>query len=282
MAQFCDLHTHSTYSDGTVTPTQLIRIAEAAGVAAVALTDHNTAAGLPEFLNAAAQSTVKAVPGVEFSTDYGQTELHILALFVKPEYYAAVEELVGQMLLRKEQSNLDLIEALVSLGMELDYGAIKASTPNGQVNRAVIAAEMVRKGYCETVKQAFSRYLSVSCGYFKPPRRLDALETIRFIKSIGAVAVLAHPFLNLDEAGLRQFLKEAIPVGLDAMEVYYAGYSAERTELSERIVREFGLLASGGSDFHGNNKPDIWLGTGKGDLKLPMRLLEDLTRRKND
>ena len=282
MAQFCDLHTHSTYSDGTVTPTQLIRIAEAAGVAAVALTDHNTAAGLPEFLNAAAQSTVKAVPGVEFSTDYGQTELHILALFVKPEYYAAVEELVGQMLLRKEQSNLDLIEALVSLGMELDYGAIKALTPNGQVNRAVIAAEMVRKGYCETVKQAFSRYLSVSCGYFKPPRRLDALETIRFIKSIGAVAVLAHPFLNLDEAGLRQFLKEAIPVGLDAMEVYYAGYSAERTELSERIVREFGLLASGGSDFHGNNKPDIWLGTGKGDLKLPMRLLEDLTRRKND
>lgn len=282
MAQFCDLHTHSTYSDGTVTPTQLIRIAEEAGLAAVALTDHNTAAGLPEFLNAAAQSTVIAVPGVEFSTDYGQTELHILALFVKPEHDAAVEELVGQMLLRKEQSNLDLVEALVSLGMELDYGAIKASTPNGQVNRAVIAAEMVRKGYCETVKQAFSRYLGVSCGYFKPPRRLDALETIRFIKSIGAVAVLAHPFLNLDEAGLRQFLREAIPTGLDAMEVYYAGYSAERTELSERIVREFGLLASGGSDFHGNNKPDIRLGTGKGDLRLPLRLLEDLTRRKND
>lgn len=280
MAQLCDLHTHSTYSDGTLAPAQLIQLAAQTGVGAVALCDHNTVAGLPEFLAAAVRSTVKAVPGVEFSTDYGAVELHILGLYIEPKHYRAVEQLLEQMLQRKEQSNLELIETLRGIGIELDYASIKAGTPGGQVNRAVIAAEIVRKGYCESVKEAFSRWLNLSCGHYKPPRRPDALEVIRFIKSIGAVAVLAHPFLNLDEPALRAFLKDAIPAGLDGMEVYYAGYSPERTALSERLVREFGLLPSGGSDFHGENKPDIRLGTGKDDLQIPMEILEALARRK--
>ena len=282
MAQLCDLHTHSTYSDGTVSPAQLIRMAEEAGIGAVALTDHNTVAGLPDFLEAAARSEVKAVPGVEFSTDYSKYELHILGLFVEPEHYGAVEQLLDQMLQRKEQSNLELIETLRCIGIELDYASIKAGTPGGQVNRAVIAAEIARKGYCESVKQAFARWLALPLGYYKPPRRLDALEVIRFIKSIGAVAVLAHPFLNMDEEALRAFLKDAIPAGLDGIEVYYSGYSPERTELSERIAREYGLLPSGGSDFHGGNKPDIRLGFGKDDLQIPMEILESLVRRRNN
>lgn len=282
MAQFCDLHTHSIFSDGTLPPTQLIRLAEEAGIGAVALTDHNTVAGLPEFLAAAEKSRVKAVPGVEFSTDYGVWELHILGLFIEPEHYAAVEQLLERMLQRKEASNLELIETLRGIGIELDYASIKAGTPGGQVNRAVIAAEIARKGYCGSVKEAFSRWLALSRGYYKPPRRLDALEVIRFIKSIGAVAVLAHPFLNLDENALRGFLNDAIPAGLDAMEVYYSGYSSERTALSLQIVQQYGLLPSGGSDFHGGNKPDIRLGTGKDDLQIPMEVLELLARRKND
>lgn len=282
MAQLCDLHTHSTYSDGTLTPTQLICLAEEAGIKAVALTDHNTVAGLPEFLSAAADRAVEAVPGVEFSTDYGCYELHILGLFVKPQHYSAIEQMMERMLQRKEQSNLELIETLRGIGIELDYAAIKAGTPGGQVNRAVIAAEIARKGYCASVKEAFARWLARPIGYYKPPRRLDALEVLRFIKSIGAVAVLAHPFLNMDEEALRGFLKDAIPAGLDGMEVYYSGYSPERTALSQKIVREYGLLPSGGSDFHGGNKPDIRLGFGKNDLQIPMEFLESLARRKND
>lgn len=279
MEQICDLHVHSTYSDGTVSPAGLIRLAEELKVCAVALCDHNTVAGLSDFLNAAAGSSVHAVPGIEFSTDYGAVELHILGLFVQPQHYAAVTQRVEQMLQRKEQSNLNLIAGLKTEGIELDYAKIKAGTPGGSVNRAVIAAEMVRLGYCASVKEAFSGWLSESHGYFCPPRRLDALETIRFIKSIGAVAVLAHPFLNLDEAGLREFLPKAVESGLDAMEVYYPKFSEEQTALAVQIAAEFGLLESGGSDFHGANKPDISLGTGRDNLRIPCSVLEALAAR---
>lgn len=279
MEKICDLHTHSTYSDGTLTPRELVLLAQERGISAIALTDHNTIAGLPEFLDEADQSEVRAVTGVEFSTDYHDAELHILALFVEPRHYGAVMDYVEQMLQRKEQSNLDLVASLDAAGIKLDYEKIKEGTPNGQVNRALIAAEMMRLGYCGSVKEAFSLWLSKKHGYFHPPRRLDALETIRFIKSIGAVAVLAHPLLNMDERRLRQFLPEAVAAGLDGMEVYYPKFGPERTKLAENLAEEFGLLFSGGSDFHGENKPEIGLGTGMDNLQIPLELLERLAER---
>lgn len=275
-----DLHVHSIYSDGTLSPRELIRLAGESGVEALALCDHNTVAGVPEFLEAARDSGVEAIAGIEFSTDYGDRELHILGLFVQPRHYDAIEALVNEMGRRKEQSNIRLIQGLAGAGISLDYDAIKAGTPNGQVNRAVIAAEMVRLGYCESIREAFSKWLSPKHGYFVPPKRLDVFETIRFIKSIGAVAVLAHPFLNLDPDSLRQFLPLAKSCGLDGMEVYYPKFDAQATALAEQIAKEFRLLPSGGSDFHGENKPDIALGTGKNNLNIPHFLLENLKERR--
>ena len=276
MEEICDLHIHSAFSDGTMTPAQLIDLAQQLQVGAVALCDHNTVAGLPEFLDAARDSGVWAVPGIEFSTDYEGTELHILALFVKPQHYAQITARTEQMLRRKEQSNLDLIAGLKTAGIHIDYDAIKTARPDGNINRAVIAAEMVRLGYCGSVKEAFGGWLSEKRGFFHPPERLDALETIRFIRSIGAVSVLAHPFLNLEEDSLRTFLGLAAEAGLDAMEVYYPKFTAEQTALAERLVEEFGLLPSGGSDFHGTNKPDIRLGTGRNNLHIPLSVLKKL------
>lgn len=278
MKKHCDLHTHSLFSDGTCTPAELIRLAEDAGLGAVALCDHNTVAGLPEFLEAAAGSPVEAVPGIEFSTEYEGKELHILGLFIEPEYYSAVQTLLDDALRRKEQSNLDLIERLRNAGISLDYSKIKAEA-NGTVNRAVIAAQMVRSSYCASVKEAFDRWLSPERGYFVPPKRPDAYEIIRFIKSAGAVAVLAHPFLNLGEQELRCFLAKA--EGLDGMEVHYPLFDPGQTALAAQIAEEFGLLRSGGSDFHGANKPDIRIGAGRGDLEVPMICLEKLRSRKN-
>lgn len=271
-----DLHTHSTYSDGTVSPAELLRLAEKAGLSAVALCDHNTISGLPEFLEAARGRQVEAVPGVEFSTDYGDTEIHVLGLFVRPTHYDEVTALVEGMLRRKEESNLKLIRGLNAHGFSLDYDAIKAGTPDGLVNRAVIAAEMVRSGAVNSVKEAFSRWLSPERGLFCPPKRLDVFETIGFIKSIGAVAVVAHPFLNLSEGELRVFLKEAVDAGLDGMETQYSKYDRETARLAAEMAREFSLLESGGSDFHGANKLDILVGAGRGDLAVPEEFLERL------
>lgn len=271
-----DLHTHSTFSDGTLTPAQLIALAEYCGLKAVALCDHNTVAGLPEFLEAAADSPVVAVPGIEFSTEYMGKELHILALFVMPQAYAPITQMLQKLLEEKERSNVRLIQALNTAGIELDYQHIKAGTPNGQVNRAVIAAEMVRKGYCGSVKEAFARWLSQKHGYYSPPPRPDVFRVIRMIQSLGAVSVLAHPFLNLDEKELRDFLPEAKAAGLAGIELFYPLFDREQTAQLEAIAEEYGLLVSGGSDFHGENKPDIRLGTGKNNLQIPDSVLDNM------
>lgn len=280
MEKLCDLHTHSTYSDGTLTPAQLIALAQEKKLSAITLSDHNTVAGLPLFLEAAAGSGVEAVPGVEFSTEYKGTELHILGLFIKPCHYGKINALLQQFLDRKERSNRQLVQRLRDAGLDLDYEEIRKQA-SGSINRARIAAQMVEKGYCESVKQAFSDWLSPKKGYYIPPLRPDAYETIRFIKSLGAVAVLAHPFLSLKEAELRAFLPEAVAAGLDGMEVYYSTYDAETTALAKKIAAQYGLLESGGSDFHGQNKPDIDLGCGKGNLAIPTQLLEKLKTRQH-
>lgn len=276
-----DLHVHSTCSDGTVTPAELIRLAEEVGVSAVALCDHNTVEGLSEFLEAARGSKVEAVPGVEFSTDYEGKELHILGLFITEDAYDSIKSLLSDMLERKEESNRALIRNLNNAGIRLDYDRIKASAA-GVVNRAVIGAEMVRLGYCETVKEAFKNWLAPAHGFFQPPERLETLETIAFIRSVGAVSVLAHPFLSLEEQQLRRFLEKAVPVGLDAMEVWYGEFSPEQTQLARDIAEEFGLLPSGGSDFHGGNKPGLDLGVGRGKLQVPDFCLELLARRQKE
>ena len=276
MSQTCDLHTHSTFSDGTLTPAQLVAEAQRCGLAAIALCDHNTVTGLPEFLAAAEGAPVEAVPGIEFSTDYHGTELHVLGLFLKPESYGAVTDLLEDFRARKDQSNAQLVEALGRAGYVLDYEEIKAKTPNGQVNRAHIAAALTEQGYTATVKEAFKTLLDPRHGYYRPPERLNVFEAIRFIKAIGSVAVLAHPFLNLNEEELRCFLPEAKLAGLDGIETLYSTYSEEITALAASIADEFGLKHSGGSDFHGSNKPDVLLGRGKGELCIPLKILEEL------
>lgn len=278
MNSYCDLHTHSTFSDGTDTPSALVALAEEKGLAAIALTDHNTIAGLPEFLEAAKNKGVRAIAGTEFSTDYKGTELHVLGLFLQPEHFDTITALLEDYRLRKEQSNIDLVRKLNDAGYAIDYAAIKAGTPKGQVNRALIAAELTRLGYTESIQAAFKQLLSPKCGYYTPPRRPSPFETIRFIKSLGAVAILAHPFLNLDEAELREFLTEAVPCGLDGMETLYSTYDEETTVLAKHIADEFGLLHSGGSDYHGGNKPHIQLGIGQGNLAIPYKLAENMEK----
>lgn len=277
MNRFCDLHTHSVFSDGTLTPTELVELAEELGLGAVALTDHNTVLGLPEFLAAAEGKAVEAVPGVEFSVDYQDGELHILALYIRPEHYGAAMAIAGQMQENKRKSNIALVEALNRAGYAISYEKIKAAMPAGEPNRALIAAELKACGYVSSNQEAFQKLLSPKHGYYVPPKRIDAFELISFVRSIGAVAVWAHPWLHLkQEEQVREFLSKAIPVGLQGMETQYPLYTPEQTALAASLAEEYGLLQSGGSDFHGANKPDIALGTGKGSLAVPVELLRKI------
>ena len=280
MDKLCDLHTHSTYSDGTFSPAQLIEEAERTGLSAIALTDHNSVAGLSDFLSASEHSSVEAVPGIEFSTEYHEVELHIVTLFVKPEHYSAITELTDAMNRRKMQSNLDLIEGLNRAGYAIDYETIKASMPQGEPNRALIAAELTRLGYTATVKEAFKTLLGTKCGYYQPPKRVDVFELIQFVRSMGLVPILAHPFLSLkEETELVDFLKVATECGLQGIETRYPLFSEEQTAVLDALADKFNLARSGGSDFHGENKPDISLGKGKGALQVPFNYLENLRSR---
>ncbi len=278
--KYCDLHTHSVYSDGTETPAAIIREAERIGLAAVALTDHNSTHGVPEFLEAAQNTDVEGIAGVEFSTDYGEIELHIVGLHIQPRYFDRVTEMVEGMKQRKMASNIRLAENLRRAGYDVSFEEILAATPDGHVNRVHFAAELVKKGYARSVGEAFDGLLSKTGGYYEQPQRLPVYETIAFLKEIGAVAVLAHPFLNLTEEELREFLPKAIQSGLDGMETEYSTYDKQTTELAKAIAREFGLKESGGSDFHGENKPDISLGVGRGDLAIPISFSEELKKRR--
>lgn len=279
MERVCDLHTHSYYSDGTFAPEQLLQEAQQAGLSAIALTDHNTVAGLPEFLAAGERYDVEAIPGIEITSEFEGEELHILALFLKEESFAPMEKIMTEVRIRKARSEKALVDALRQKGMDLSYEAIKAATPDGNINRAHIASEMVKKGYVSSYQEAFSTWLSPEWGLYQPAKRLDAFDVIRLIKSLGATAVLAHPFLSLKEKPLRRFLRQAVGCGLDGMETMYSKYDAATTMLAARIAEEFGLLPSGGSDFHGGNKPDVRMGTGWGNLQIPAAILPDLKNR---
>lgn len=256
---FYDLHTHCVYSDGSWTPQQLLEAA-AQQQLVLALTDHNSVSGLPEFVAAAEKLGVEAVPGIEFSTDYHGKDTHVVALFVQEAHYAPIRAFVAEGDRLKVQSNLDLVDKLHRAGYAIDYAEIVAQTPDGRVNRANIAGELVKKGYVGSVKEAFSTLLGEKCGFYVPPKRQSTLDTIAFIQSLGAVPVLAHPLLTFDAETLLRLLPAARERGLAAMETNYSTYDAETTALAQQMAARFGLLESGGSDFHGDAKPNILLG----------------------
>lgn len=279
MDRICDLHTHSTYSDGTCTPAEIIAQAETLGLCAVALTDHNTVAGLPDFMAAAKNSSVEAVPGVEISCQYGDTELHLVGLYLPMENLDVITVYLESLNRKKEESNRQLIRNLNQAGYLLDYDEILQAHPDGTVNRAVIATTMLEKGYVSSINEAFDGVLSVKAGFYVPPQRLTFFNAIALLRYVEAVPVLAHPFLNLKtEEALRTCLQEAVPKGLIAMETMYSSYSPETERSARCIAREFGLLESGGSDFHGQTKPHISLGTGKGSLAVPASFAETLKK----
>ena len=191
---FCDLHTHSTFSDGTFSPTEIVLKAKETGLDAVALCDHNTVAGLDEFVSAGKKYSVTTVAGIEFSTEYNSKQLHIVGLFIKKENYSDITEIMAESQKLKEESNKLLVKNLAKDGYILDYDEIKNSTVDGFVNRANIAAALMQKGYVSSVKEAFHTLLMSKFGYYVPPKRPSSLYIIEKLKGFGSISVLATRF----------------------------------------------------------------------------------------
>lgn len=263
----CDFHTHTNHSDGSYTPVELVRAAKEKNLI-IALTDHNTVTGLPEFMREAEREGVIAIGGTELSTDFGGKEFHLIGLFIGPEHYERVENLCTEFIRLKEYSNIDLCKKLNERGYTVDYAAVKARNVKGNANRAHIAAELIKNGYFGSVREAFDSVLDEKCGLYTPPQRLGLTDAIGFLRGIGALPVLAHPLKEVTPERLREILPELVEAGLVGIETMHSSYSEEMIEVAKRIAADFGLLESGGSDFHGLVKPDVELGIGKGNLQI--------------
>lgn len=267
--RYGDFHTHSTFSDGTLTPEEIVEHAIECGLSAVALCDHNTTSGLTRFLRAAANRPIEAIAGAEFSVDYEGKELHLLAMHIPPQSFEPLEEMMCEIVRLKDESNRTLAAALAEAGYPFDYETLKAASPNGQINRAPIAKELTRLGYTASTEEAFATLLSEDGGYYHPPKRITVWEMLNIIQVLDAVPVLAHPLLNLSKEELLTFLPKAVERGLVGMEVMYSTYTPDEELIATSLAETFGLKPSGGSDFHGENKPKIALGTGLGNLRIP-------------
>ena len=277
----CDLHTHTVHSDGSDTPKRLIELAKERELV-IALTDHNTVTGLPEFLSEAERQGVTAIGGTEMSTEWEGREFHLIGLFIAPEYYDRLENLCRDFLRLKEESNIRLVNKLAEAGYPLDFAEVKKRNIKGQVNRAHIAAEMVKLGYVSTTKEAFDRFLDEKIGLYQPPKRFLLTDAIKFLKEIGAVSVLAHPLKEIGEAQLRAMLPTMVDAGLVGIETMHSSYDEEMVAVSKSIAADFGLLESGGSDYHGEMKFGVTFGIGGGNKPVDGIYYEKLLEYKNN
>ena len=273
MHQRIDLHTHSTASDGTFTPAALMRAAKEAGLAAIALTDHDTFDGLPEAREEARKLDLELVPGCELSLDYSGLPTHLLALFVDERPGHVTGELARVRAARAKR-NETMLEKLRAVGVNLRREDVERHA-SGIVGRPHMAQAMLEAGVVRSFEEAFNRFLGAGGLAYVPKAKLTPVEAIRAIHADGGLAVLAHPYLlSQQPRQIGAMLAELAALGLDGVEVYYTEHSDKYTELVARLAEENGLLASGGSDFHGAVKPGVALGRGRGGLFVRGELLD--------
>lgn len=273
MHQRIDLHTHSTASDGTLSPLELMRAAKAAGLSAIALTDHDTFEGLPEAREEAEKQGVELIPGCELSLDYSGLPTHLLALFVDERPGHVVGELTRVRQARAARNDL-MLEKLKAVGVHLKREDVERHA-TGVVGRPHMAQAMLAAGVVKTFEEAFSRFLGAGGLAYVPKAKLTPTEAIRAIHADHGLAVLAHPYLlSQQPRQIEAMLTELKSLGLDGVEVYYTEHSDKYTALVEGLAQRLGLLMSGGSDFHGAVKPGVALGRGRGGLFVRGELLD--------
>ena len=274
-----DLHTHSTFSDGTFTPLQLVKYAEEKGLKAFALTDHDTTEGVKEAKSI--ETNVEVISGVEISTRYDKKEIHIVGLYVN-ENDADLNKQLKYYREKRVTRNFEILEKLNSLGVNITIDDVKESCTGDVISRAHIAKALVSKGFVGSYTEAFDRYLGDNKCAYVPRETLNYEESMELITKAGGVPVLAHPLLyKMSDTNLENMMVKLRHMGLKAVEVYYSTHSNSDTQHIMAMANRVGLIYSGGSDFHGATKPKIDMGTGMGKLAVPYEILEKIRGERN-
>jgi Predicted metal-dependent phosphoesterases (PHP family) len=272
-----DLHTHSTASDGTDSPAEMVRKALAAGLSALGLTDHDTVGGLDELRRAGAEAGLRVVPGVELSASAppGSGPLHLVGLWL-PERPENLLRLLRWVLDAREDRNREVADKLAALGTGVTYDEVR-ELAGGVVGRPHFAQALLRRRAVTSLEEAFRRYLGRWGKAYAPKAKLTPAQALEALRADGATPVLAHPgLLGLSPAELEPVVRHLRDLGLEAIEVHYPEHSPRQMDQYAALAGRLGLLPSGGSDYHGAVKPGLLLGRGKGSLCVPDSVLDRL------
>ena len=268
-----DLHLHTTHSDGSCTPAEVVGLAHQAGVTALAITDHDIMTGVADAITAGEHCGIEVIPGVEVSSIMNQSELHILGYFLDWQD-PVLNQRFKTLRDSRHRRNPQMIERLQALGIDITYDEVRALAGSDSVGRPHIARALMDKQVVSSAKEAFDRFLADGKPAYVPRDLPSPAEVIQWIKAAGGLAVLAHPtWVKLADRSLLELVRELKTAGLDGVEVYYSTHAARQTREYLSLAQQLGLLVTGGSDFHGLTKPDIDVGIGKGALHIPTSLL---------
>ncbi len=291
-----DLHVHSTRSDGTYTPKELVDYAVLKGLKAFALTDHDTVDGLDEAIQyaealrqkqaenlqaaacdkAACKHIPEVIPGIEFSTEYQGRDIHIVGLYIDykdKEFTRYLQSFIDSRTLRNQK----MCRLLTEAGIDISYDKLLEEFPGSVITRAHYAKYMLNHGYIKSIKEAFERYVGDNCPYFVPREKVTPAQAVELTLKAGGVPILAHPILyHMSDARLDKLVAELTESGLMGIEAIYSTYCTADERKIRNLAKKYKLLISGGSDFHGSNKPGLGLGVGYGKLYVPDEVLDNI------
>ena len=273
-----DLHTHSNKSDGSLSPSELVSYAAQKGLSAIALTDHDTTDGIDEAMIAAEKEGIELIPGIEFSTEYAGRDVHIVGLYIdyKSDFFKRrLVNFVNGRTIR----NREMCRRLTKHGFPVTYEELIEEFPDCVITRAHYARFMQSRGYVKTVKEAFDKYIGDGCPCFIPRKKISPMRAVEIILKAGGFPILAHPPLyHMGSDRLDKLVSSLKEAGLMGIEAIYCSYTNQDERDMRRLADRYDLLLSGGSDFHGANKPGLDLGTGYGKLFVPEEFLDNIRK----
>ncbi|WP_313582265.1 PHP domain-containing protein [Lacrimispora sp.] len=276
--KFVDLHVHSNASDGTFTPSEVVALAVEKDLAAIALTDHDTIDGLSEAQAAADGLPIEIIPGIELSCVYQGEEIHILGIYVDPTDRVFISETVALKEIRKKR-NEEMIRRFQNAGISITLDEVMAGNPDTVITRAHFARVLLEKGYVKNMDQAFKKYLDYSGPYCPRKEKITPEHAMKILTDCNASPVLAHPYqYHLGDKKTEELVCYLKDLGLQGLEVYHSSNNQYESGKLRKLARKYDLFPTGGSDFHGSNKPDISLGVGRGGLRITALLLDDIKR----